>query len=71
MKNLLGKKLLTIKERTDKVHGTYKFYSHLGTPHRVRRVDTPKCPPLVLNQLIKLTSLLQGIRVNKSVLQVC
>jgi hypothetical protein len=32
MKNLLGKKLLTIKERTDRVYETYKFSSNLGTP---------------------------------------
>jgi len=57
VKNLFGKKLLTIKERTDKVHKTYKISSSLGIPNRVRRVDTPKCPPLVFYQLIKLTSL--------------
>jgi len=66
----LEKKLLTIKERTDKVHETYKFSSSFGTPDRVRRVDTPECPPLVLYQLVKLTSLLQRIRVNKSILYV-
>ena len=47
VKNLLGKKLLTIKEQTDRVQEIYKYSSNLKTPNQVRRVDTPKCPPLV------------------------
>jgi hypothetical protein len=37
VKNSLGKKLLTIKEQTDRVEKTYKFSSNLGTPDLVKK----------------------------------